>query len=237
MTWVWTLLRQWEQGMDNLCSVFISDSPSALLNGRGVIFLEGSVGEDRLMVLDDEPQRVLPSSSRSPGLLDADFYALWVSEDNRSEFGEDGTDEYCNNFSGCLSPEPLWHAGDLLVEHNHEISSNSEAECFTIDNLNSPPLSLYRGWSPDPFASQEKSDNSCMGTTQSPYDPNFSEVQAALTALSVLLTAFQTSLDPFNLEVDLNSPTSICKSLMQSGDNHLNDMTVKTYNVTSKLDD
>jgi hypothetical protein len=234
MVWAWTLLRYWEQGMDNLCFVFLSDYPSALLNGRGVILLEGSVGEDRLMVLDDGPQRVLPPSGHSSGLLDADFSALWVSEDNRSEFGEDGTEEYCNNFSDCLSPEPLWHAGDLLVGHNYEISANSEDESFTIDNLNSPPLSFYRGWSPDTFTSQEKPDNPCMGTTQSPYDP---KVRAALTALSVLLTAFQISLDPLNREVVLNSPTSSCKSLIPSGDNHLNNMTVKTYNVTSKLDD
>jgi hypothetical protein len=177
------------------------------------------------MVLDDVPERVLPAGSHSSGLLDADFSALWVSEDNRSEFDEDGTDEYCNDFSGCLSPEPSWHAGDLLVEHNYEISANSEDEYFAIDN--SPPHSLHRGWSPDTFASQEKSDYSCMGTTQSPDAPNFSEVQAALTALSVLLTVFQTFLDPLNREVVLNSPTSSCKSLGQSGDNHSNGMTVK----------
>lgn len=222
--------------MDNFCFVFVSDYPSALLNGRGVILLEGSVGGERFMVLDDEPQRVLPFSSHSSGLLDAD---LWLSEDNRSEFDEDGTDgwEESQSSPGCLSPEPLWHPGDLLVEHNYEISANSEDEYFAFDNLNSPPLSPHRGWSPDTFASQEKSGNLCMGTTQSPYDPKFSEVQAALTALSVLLTVFQTSLDPLNREVVLNSPTSSCKiqSLIQSGDNHLNDMIVKTYYVTSKL--
>lgn len=233
MMWVWTLIR-YQQGMDNLCFFFMSDYPSALLNGREVILLEGSVEGDRLMVLDDEPQRMVPSSSHSSGLLDADFSAIWVPEVNRDEFDEDGTDEFCNDFSNCLSPEPPWHAGNLLVETNCEISANSEDEFFAIDN--SPPLSLHRGWSPDMFASQEKFDNSCTRMTQST-DPKFSEVKAALTSLSIFLRAFQTFLDPWNRGVVLNSPTSSCKSLVQSGDNHLNGTTVKTYNVTSKLDD
>jgi len=173
--------------MDNPCFVFISDYPSTLLNERGVT-LGGSVGGDRLMVLDDEPQRVLPSSSRSLGLPDADFSALWLSEDNWSEFDEDGTDEYLNDFSRCLSPEPLWHTVDLPVEHYYEMSANVEDECLAIDN--SPPLFLHYGWSPDTVASQEKFENSRMGTTQSPDEPPFSEVQATLTALFVLLTIF-----------------------------------------------
>lgn len=154
--------------MDNLCFVFISDYPSALLNGSGVILMEGSVGGDRLMILDDEPHGVLPSSSHSSGLLDADLSALWASKDSWSEFDEGETDEYCDDFPGLLSPELPWH-GDL-----YEISADSEDECFAIDN--SPPLSLRRGWSPDTFASQEKFDNSCMGTTRLPDDPKFSEV-------------------------------------------------------------
>ena len=228
MAWIWTL------GMDNHCFIFISDYPSIFLNGRGVI-LEGSVGGDRLMVLGDEPQRVFPSGSRSLGLLDADFSALWLSEDNQSECDEDEPDEYLNDFSGCLSPEPLWHTVDLPAEYNYEMSANAEDEYLATDN--SPPLFLHHGWSPDTLASQEKSENPHMGTTQSPDDPTFSEVQATLTALFVFLTIFQTFLGPLNREPGFNSPSSSYKSPGQSGHNYLEDMTVKNYNVTWKLDD
>lgn len=152
------------------------------------------------MVLDDEPQRVFPSSSRSLGLFDADFSALWLSEDNQGECDEDGTDEYSNDFSGCLSPEPLWHTVDLPAEYNYEMSANAEDEYLATDN--SPPLFLHHG------------------TTQSPDDPTLS----------------QTFLGLLNREPGFNSPSSSYKSPGQSGHNCLEDMTVKNYNVTWKLD-
>ncbi|KIM43258.1 hypothetical protein M413DRAFT_444068 [Hebeloma cylindrosporum] len=178
---------------------------------------------------------MLPSNGGPSDNLDTDFSALWVSENNGSNFDDDGTDEYLTDFSARLSPEPLWHADDLLVERHYEMPANSEDGCFAIDN--SPPLSIRRGWSPDTFASQEKSDYSCMGTTPSPDDPKFSEVQAALIAPSVLLTVFQIFLDLLNPDIFVNSPTSSCKIPEQSGDKHLNDMIVKTYNITWKLND
>jgi len=127
------------------------------------------------MSLNDEPKISPPFySSRScpSDPLDADFPAFWAPR----KLDENGLHEDFSNltdFPECLLPNSPPHVDDLVGD-NYETSADSE-DCFVIDNT--LPHPVHRGWSPDTFASQEKSDHSYIEETQIPDDPNFTEVQ------------------------------------------------------------
>jgi hypothetical protein len=156
--------------MYEYCSAFVSDDLYVLLNGRGAIYFEASVEEDRPIFFNDEPQIAPPfysCGSCSSDSLEADTPAHWAS----SELNENGPFE---DFSGLPDFSERLSPGHLLIGDNYETSADSEDGCFVI--VNSLPHSSHCGWSPDTFASQEKLDD-CMEAKQVPDDPKFSEVQ------------------------------------------------------------
>jgi len=79
------------------------------------------------------------------------------------------------DFSERLSPDSPPYADDFVIGDNYETSADSEDRYFVIDDA--LPHPVHRGWSPDTFASQKKSDNSYIEATQIPDHPKFSEVQ------------------------------------------------------------